>query len=97
MEICHHIVAATRARHNRLAMQLASLLRGMLVLLLAALIAGALLISSTVVQSNIHTFLGPNGTEYVALQWATQLQSVGYVLEKVFAAQNRRLTLFYRD
>ena len=55
-------------------MQLASLLRGMLVLLLAALIAGALLISSTVVQSNIHTFLGPNGTEYVALQWATQLQ-----------------------
>ena len=31
MEIWHDIVAATRARHNRLAMQLASLLRGMLV------------------------------------------------------------------
>ena len=39
-------------RHNKLAMRHAVSLRGMLALLLAALIAGALLICSTVVQSN---------------------------------------------
>ena len=74
MQICHDIVAPPSACHNKLAMRLAVSPRGMLALLLATVIAGALLVCSTVVQSNIQTFIGPNGTEYVALQWATQLQ-----------------------
>ena len=74
MQICFDIVAPPSACHNKLAMRLAVSPRGMLALLLATVIAGALLVCSTVVQSNIQTFIGPNGTEYVALQWATQLQ-----------------------
>ena len=74
-DFCHDIVAPTRACHNKLVMRHAFSLRGMLALLFAALIAGcAAHICSTVVQSNIQTFFGPNGTEYVALQWATLIR-----------------------
>ena len=73
MQICHDIVAPPSACHNKLAMRLAVSPRGMLALLLATVIAGALLVCSTIVQSNIQIFIGPNGTEYAALQWATQV------------------------
>ena len=53
MQICHHIVAPPTACHNKLAMRRAVAPRGMLALLLATVIAGALLVCSTVVQSNI--------------------------------------------
>ena len=49
-------------------------MRGNLLLWIAAVITGALFVCRPVVQYNFQTFLGPNGTEYLALQWATQLQ-----------------------
>ena len=49
-------------------------MRGNLLLWIVAVITGTLFVCRPVVQYNFQTFLGPNGTEYVALQWATQLQ-----------------------
>ena len=73
MEIWPHVIGSDARVPNWLAIRLAFSLRGMLALLLATVIAGALLVCSTIVQSNIQTFIGPNGTEYAALQWATQV------------------------
>ena len=80
MQICHDIVAPPSACGATTSWPDAACRLGALparhacATVRRALIAGALLICSTVVQSNIQTFFGPNGTEYVVLQWATQLQ-----------------------
>ena len=54
--------------------RLTSSLRGMTVLLLAAVFMAVLLVCAPVLQCNIAAFIGANGTEASVTQWAMQLQ-----------------------